>query len=76
MIRADRRELSDDTWIRHHRGRDFGGRGWFTRKMFGFSKKENPLPKVADWATGLPSTSAYGGLCRQSRHRLRLKISL
>jgi len=49
---------------------------WFTRKMFGFLKKENPLPKVADWATGLPSTSAYGGLCRQSRHRLRSKISL
>jgi hypothetical protein len=26
MIRADRRELSDDTWIRHHPERDFGGR--------------------------------------------------
>ena len=26
MIRADRRELSDDTWIRHHPKRDFGGR--------------------------------------------------
>jgi hypothetical protein len=26
MIRAGRRELSDDTWIRHHPKRDFGGR--------------------------------------------------
>jgi hypothetical protein len=26
MIRADRRELSDDMWIRHHPKRDFGGR--------------------------------------------------
>jgi len=26
MIRADRRELSDESWIRHHPKRDFGGR--------------------------------------------------
>ena len=26
MIRAGRRELSDDTWIRDHPKRDFGGR--------------------------------------------------
>jgi hypothetical protein len=44
--------------------------------MFGFFKKENPLLKVADWATRLPSTSAYGGLCRQVGTGFDQKISL